>query len=138
MCILLHCESVFNGAHFFQNIESGMKLSFQYNIPEGRKLTVYFAFCYPYSYAECHRHISKLEQHLHVHDPERAAMGQRDKEEVYYHRELLCRSLDGLRIDLITISSHESITKQQETRLKGLFPNADEERARKFSDKKVN
>lgn len=123
---------------FPQNIESGMKLSFHYNIPEGRKLTVYFAFCYPYSYTECQRHINKLEQHLHVNDPERAPMGQRDKEEVYYHRELLCRSLDGLRIDLMTISSHERITTQQETRIEGLFPNTDEERARKFTDKKVN
>lgn len=121
----------------FQNTENGMKLSFQYNIPEGRKLTVYFAFCYPYSYGECQRYLNKLEQHLHVHNPDMAAMGQREKEEVYYHRELLCHSLDGLRVDLITISSHEGILAQEETRLPHLFPNVSEERARRFSGKKV-
>lgn len=59
-------------------------------------------------------------------------------EEVYYHRELLCRSLDGLRVDLITLSSHEGITTDRESRLPGLFPDVSEDRARRFRGKKVH
>jgi hypothetical protein len=38
------------------------------------------------------------------------------------HRELLVRSLDGLRIDLLTITSQDGRTEERELALPGLFP----------------
>ena len=56
---------------------------------------------------------------------------------IYYHRELLCNSLDGLRVDLITVSSKKGIVKEREPRLTGLFPDIKTKRACQFTDKKV-
>ena len=53
-------------------------------------------------------------------------------------RELLCYSLEGLRVDLLTISSCDGITTDQEPRFPGLFPDASQERARTFKGKKVH
>ena len=52
-------------------------------------------------------------------------------------RELLCYSLEGLRVDLLTISSHEGITEDLEPRLPNLFPDTSQERPRTFKGKKV-
>lgn len=56
---------------------------------------------------------------------------------VYYHRETLCHSLENRKIDLITISSHHSITAEREIRLQKLFPDENIPRAFKFQNKKV-
>ena len=60
-----------------------------------------------------------------------------DLNEIYYHRELLCRSLEGRRVDLVTVSSHHGLTSNEEPRLPGLFLDSDTPRARKFKGKKV-
>lgn len=44
------------------------------------------------------------------------------RDEIYYHRELLIRSYEGRRIDLLTISSFHGITDQREERISTLFP----------------
>lgn len=56
---------------------------------------------------------------------------------VYYHRELLINSVEGRRIDLLTISSFHGIQHETEPRLSNLFPNENEERSHLFKDKKV-
>ena len=53
-------------------------------------------------------------------------------------RELLCYSLEGLRVDLLTISSCDGITTDQEPRFPGLFPDSSQERAKAFEGKKVH
>ena len=45
-------------------------------------------------------------------------------------------SLDGRRVDLITVTSYSGITEEIEPRLNGLFP-SDEIRPRIFKGKKV-
>jgi len=54
-----------------------------------------------------------------------------------FSRELLCYSLEGLRVDLLTISSHDGITEDLEPRLPNLFPDTSQERPRTFKGKKV-
>ena len=56
---------------------------------------------------------------------------------IYFHRELLCYSLEGRRVDLITVSSYGGITSEREDRIYRLFPDAATERAHRFHGKKV-
>ena len=115
--------------------DEGMVLMFEYTPQElGRrqKIVTYFAFCYPYSYAECQKYLNRIDkqfcqQHSNINE-----------ESIYYCRQLLCNSLDGLRLDLLTISSHHGITMETEPRLPGLYPDTLEERARVFENKKVH
>lgn len=52
-------------------------------------------------------------------------------------RELLCHSLEGRRIDLITVTSWEGVTGEREARIPHLFPDEMAERCHGFKDKKV-
>ena len=57
----------------------------------------------------------------------------------YYHRELLCHSLDGLRVDLITISSCHGIKNEEEAYFDDkLFPDIRPTRCKAFEGKRVS
>jgi hypothetical protein len=58
-------------------------------------------------------------------------------DDVYYHRECVCYSLEGRLIDLITISSYHNMSSERESRLKHLFPVGDVPRPFRFYGKKV-
>lgn len=60
------------------------------------------------------------------------------KDDIYYMRECVCQSLEGRRVDLITISSYHNITAEREVRLKNLFPEQNKLRPFKFIGKKVS
>ena len=72
-------------SYFRQSVEGvGMKISFQITIHDSRKLTTYFAFCYPYSYSECQRRLAKLDgqyggRKFPISD-------DLDPNKIYYHR----------------------------------------------------
>lgn len=59
------------------------------------------------------------------------------KNEIYYHRELLICSVEGRRVDLLTISSFHGIQEEREERLATLFPETDKLRCNTFENKKV-
>lgn len=59
------------------------------------------------------------------------------KDDIYYTREAICFSLEGRRIDLITISSYYNISNEREVRLKNLFPEEHIVRPFRFIGKKV-
>ena len=61
-----------------------------------------FAFTYPYSYTMCQNDLQMMDM---AHENRWT-----DPLAIYYRRELLTRSLDGRRVDLITISSMEGIS----------------------------
>ena len=61
------------------------------------------------------------------------------EESVYYHREVLCYSLEKLRVDLITISSCHGIQDKHETRFDPkLFPDDSTPRPKRFCGKRVS
>lgn len=57
---------------------------------------------------------------------------------IYYHRELLCRSLDNLRVDLITVTSCHGMREEHEPRLDNLFPDEAIPRPCCFAGKRVS
>ncbi|TYZ68391.1 hypothetical protein PybrP1_000740 [[Pythium] brassicae (nom. inval.)] len=69
---------------------------------------VRFAFCYPYSYSKLQRKLAALDAN-HVQTALATNWQQPAGASIYYHRELLTRSVEGLRVDLLTISSMDGV-----------------------------
>lgn len=57
--------------------------------------------------------------------------------DIYFHRELLINSIEGRRIDLLTITSFHNIQKEHEYRFSDMFPDQMTKRCKKFKNKKV-
>lgn len=55
---------------------------------------------------------------------------------MYYHRELLMRSVEGRRIDLITVSGTNGMRDEEEAHIAGCFPEGGK-RPRRFDNKPV-
>ncbi|NXG47234.1 CBPC5 protein, partial [Psilopogon haemacephalus] len=117
-----------------QMVETQFVLSFVHRFLEHHGATTYFAFCYPFSYSECQEMLAQLDgrfqecQHMSPSSP---------LDSVYYHRELLCHSLDKLRVDLLTITSCHGMLEKREPRLDKLFPDTSTPRPRRFMGKRV-
>ncbi|CAD5115783.1 DgyrCDS4726 [Dimorphilus gyrociliatus] len=109
----------------WQSVDNDFRLTFTHRFLNTAP-TVYFAFCYPFSYLECQEMLESLDDRF------------REDNEIYYHRELLCRSIDGLRVDLLTISDYEGIHSELEPVFdEHLFPDGAKKRPRKFEKKRV-
>ncbi len=57
---------------------------------------------------------------------------------VYMHRDTLTRSLDGLPIEVLTISSVSGVLSSRNETIAGLYPDPDRARAHNFEGKKVS
>uniref|UniRef100_A0A8C4UF78 Cytosolic carboxypeptidase-like protein 5 n=1 Tax=Falco tinnunculus TaxID=100819 RepID=A0A8C4UF78_FALTI len=118
----------------FEMVETQFVLSFVHRFLEHRGATTYFAFCYPFSYTECQEMLAQLDgrfqecRHMSPSSP---------LDSVYYHRELLCHSLDKLRVDLLTVTSCHGMLEKREPRLDKLFPDTTTPRPRCFAGKRV-
>jgi hypothetical protein len=89
---------------------------------------IWFAFTYPYSYATLQSELEILDSRFDT-----ALLGGNGNAKsapyIYYQRELLTRSLDGRRIDLMTITSPAGMSTDEgsssrEPYLPGLYPPA--------------
>uniref|UniRef100_A0A672IR14 Cytosolic carboxypeptidase-like protein 5 n=1 Tax=Salarias fasciatus TaxID=181472 RepID=A0A672IR14_SALFA len=110
-------------------VDNQFILSFCHRLLEVRGATTYFSFCYPFSYSECQEMLQQLDENY----PNAAhAPGT-----VYYHRELLCNSLDGNRVDLLTVTNCSGMQEEREPRLPKLFPDANTPRPHRFAGKRV-
>ncbi|XP_072940180.1 cytosolic carboxypeptidase-like protein 5 isoform X2 [Epargyreus clarus] len=105
-------------------------LSFKYRTSENLKATTFFAFTYPYSFAELQIALNSIDLKMLPLPPPQSP------DDIYYSRECLIYSLEGRRVDLLTITSHHGITTEREERLKNLFPE-NQERPFKFQNKKI-
>lgn len=90
-----------------------------------------FAFTYPYTYTQMQNELDAIDV-LHHHN-NHIANG------IFYQRELLTRSCDGRKVDLLTITSLDGMSKDREPLLSGLFPDARKatERPPIFPEKEV-
>lgn len=116
-----------------------IRFTFEFASCVGKDAKVFFAFCYPWSYEECQSQLESfdalyLEQRTLTKNTEQISSGasipvdedsakskyldesrtgsacsDQAASEIYYHRELLIKSLDNLRVDLLTISSMTGI-----------------------------
>lgn len=118
----------------FETVDGQFKLSFTYRFPDQRNGVCYFAFCYPYSYSECQAKLEELDRNF-ISCQQMTPSSPKDA--IYYHRELLCYSLDNLRVDLLTVTSVKGMMDSREEWLPGLFPEKAVPRAHKFQGKKV-
>ena len=82
----------------------GLEVKFDhvFHTKPGQK--VYFAFTYPYSYHDIQEKLTKIEKK--IENP--------DFEHIYYHRELLGRSIENRNVELITLTSKQGITTEHE------------------------
>ncbi|KAM8810022.1 cytosolic carboxypeptidase-like protein 5 [Eudromia elegans] len=118
----------------FEVVQAQFVLSFVHRFVECRGATTYFAFCYPFSYTECQEMLAQLDGRF---DECRHMSPASPLDAVYYQRELLCRSLDGRRVDLLTVTSCHGMQEAREPRLRGLFPDGSTPRPRRFAGKRV-
>ncbi|KAM9704624.1 cytosolic carboxypeptidase-like protein 5 isoform 2-T2 [Menidia menidia] len=115
-------------------VDNQFILSFTHRLLEVRGATTYFSFCYPFSYTECQELLQQLDQS----HPNAAQLSPSSPSgTVYYHRELLCHSLDGNRVDLITVTNCSGMQDEREARLPKLFPDINTPRPHRFSGKRV-
>ncbi|RZC42480.1 cytosolic carboxypeptidase-like protein 5, partial [Asbolus verrucosus] len=111
-------------------IDDVFTLSFKFKTPENVQSITYFAFTYPFSYAD----LQKLLLNVDLKFQHYMATCEDD---IYYTKEVVCRSLCGREVNLLTISSYHGITPEPEARLKNLFPDKTTRRPFKFIGKKV-
>ncbi|KAK1939992.1 Cytosolic carboxypeptidase-like protein 5 [Phytophthora citrophthora] len=93
--------------------ERKIRVSFTYKFKFARE-RVRFAFCYPYTYTRVQEELATLDQQFTV----QLSLSEFEaipttSSKIYYHRELLTRSLEGLRVDLLTISSLDGIASNR-------------------------
>nr|XP_018672540.1 cytosolic carboxypeptidase-like protein 5 isoform X1 [Ciona intestinalis] len=118
-----------------QVVDGQFMLSFTHRFSENRGGTTYFAFCYPYTYTECQEALEALDQKFsHCVNLKPKEGGDSD---IYYHRELACKSIDQRRIDLITITSCKNMLWNREPRIEKLFPDKATPRCHRFHSKRV-
>ncbi|XP_037100022.1 cytosolic carboxypeptidase-like protein 5 isoform X2 [Syngnathus acus] len=115
-------------------VRSQFILSFTHRLLDIRGATTFFSFCFPFSYTECQEMLRCLDdRHRNA-----ARLGPASSpDEVYYRRELLCRSLDGNRVDLLTVTNCSGMMDEREPRLPQLFPDVDTLRPHRFENKRV-
>ena len=77
---------------------------------EDPQIGAFFAFSPPFSYDQLQHQLEQMEASFSQH------------QEIYFHRELLTESVQGRRIDLLTISSRDSMLEISQDRIGHLFP----------------
>ncbi|XP_029902487.1 cytosolic carboxypeptidase-like protein 5 isoform X2 [Myripristis murdjan] len=118
----------------FEMVDNQFILSFTHRLLEVRGATTFFSFCYPFSYSESQEMLQQLDQSY----PNAAQLSPSSPPgSVYYHRELLCHSLDGNRVDLLTVTNCGGMQEEREPRLSKLFPDTNTPRPHRFSSKRV-
>ena len=140
--VKLHCVIFQDKPTFWtiNNEKSSSNFVMSFRVKCDPKATSYVAFTYPYSYRELQMYLSKLER-KYGNDGAIDDLLEKEKlptNKIYFHRELVIRSLLNFRIDLITITDTSGIGEEREATLDNLFPDHPHTpRPRLFKNKKV-
>lgn len=87
-------KNIMNSPVIHNKEENSFSISWNY-IFENSTMTVYFAFCYPYSYENIIAYMNNCDF--------RQYNGDYSSIDIYYHRELLIYTPERRRIDLLTV-----------------------------------
>jgi len=118
--------------------ENNFSMSFKFRNLDEPESQVYFAFTYPYTYKELQANLAKLEKKHSVSHLDFSGLQALPNTGIYFHRELVTRSLEHRRLDLLTITGMNNILEEKEPMLANLFPEQSfSNRPHKFSNKKV-
>ncbi|XP_046674489.1 cytosolic carboxypeptidase-like protein 5 isoform X1 [Homalodisca vitripennis] len=82
----------------FNNEDNVFTMSFKYRTLENLRAVTYFAFTFPYSYSELQANLNLIDSKFLTSN----IKPQPKLDDIYYHRETVCYSLDGRRVDLLT------------------------------------
>jgi hypothetical protein len=96
---------IFTKVNYFINNEDQFILRFQHMFSNGPGETTFFAFSYPFSYEESQSKIDQIEQQF---------SSSPDKN-LYFHRETVYYSIEGRKMEMMTISSMDGILDERET-----------------------
>ena len=123
------------------NEKSASNFVMSFRVKCDPKATTYVAFTYPYSYRELQLYLSRLER-KYGNDSSFTDTTNIDEKQspskIYFHRELVIRSLLNFRIDLLTITDTNGMSEDREATLENLFPDHPHTlRPRLFKNKKV-
>ncbi|CAM9542163.1 unnamed protein product, partial [Hapterophycus canaliculatus] len=98
-----------------------LQVQFQFRFTKDSE-EVLFAFCFPYSYADCNKDLERCEEKAHgmavqaLLTPRRGPTG-------YLHRELLIRTPEGRGVDLLTVTDCHGVLDEREPQIdQHLFP----------------
>ena len=141
-CLAIKCVS-----SLLQSAEGSSVLSWVHSVPASDVVT-YYAFTFPYSYTLLQQELSALDKRLSIAPQQQKTQtdssaesaepsNSSHKASIYYVRELSINSLDGHRLDLLTVTSFLGITNIRENSLPGLFPDKSQQRPFKFANKKI-
>lgn len=99
-------------ADIISSVEKELEAQFNFHFNFDNKVTpVYFAMSFPYSYDDLQRELGWMEA------------SAKAQPSIYFKRELLVKSFEGRRVDIITISSQSSDSGKLEERVHPeLFP----------------
>ncbi|ODN06407.1 Cytosolic carboxypeptidase-like protein 5 [Orchesella cincta] len=121
-------------------------ISFKQRLPDNPLAsTLYVAFTYPFSYKELCELLNRFDKQFfpsqvgHRLNPmsDLPLTASSTESDIYYHRECVCLSYEGRRVELITVTSMNGVSNAREERLTNLFPITSEPRPFKFPGKKV-
>ncbi|CAM9283901.1 unnamed protein product [Pylaiella littoralis] len=94
-----------------------LQLEFQFRFTRDSE-EVLFAFCFPYSYDDCNKDIERCEDQARRDGMAvQALLTPQPGPTGYFHRELLIRTPEGRRVDLLTVTDCHGILDEREPQI---------------------
>ncbi|CAG0918412.1 unnamed protein product [Notodromas monacha] len=101
------------GKPMFETLVGNFFISFLFRMPQVSDAETYFAFTFPHNYAKLQSILLNLDK-KHSNIAQMIKTPNDYKGGIYYHRELMCYSPDGLRVDLLTVTSNNGMDSGME------------------------